>query len=63
MGRLYPNPATPDLFILDFLYNNGTRVLSDTGRTIYDVGYVGFMERTVIQRATEDAVGQLISSC
>jgi hypothetical protein len=47
MGHLYPNPATPDLFILDFLDNNGTHVLSDTGLTIYDIGD----ERAVIQRA------------
>jgi hypothetical protein len=50
-GRLYPNPATRDIFVLDFVDNNGTRVLGDTGLTIYDVGTFGYEERRAITRA------------
>ena len=52
-GRLYPNSATPDLFILDFLdTNNSTH---DTGLTIYDIGAFDFEERSVVNRAGDCA--------
>jgi len=50
-GRLYPNPATPDLYILDFVDNCGTRMLEPTGFIPYDAGDFGFEDRTRIPRA------------
>jgi hypothetical protein len=40
-GRLYPDPATPDLFVLDFIDYNGIRIIDATGLILYDVGYFG----------------------
>ena len=45
-GRLYPDPATPDLFVLDFIDHNDIRVLDATGLILYDVGDFGDEPRT-----------------
>jgi hypothetical protein len=38
-GCLYPNPAPPGIYVLDFVDNQGARrVLEDPGLTIYDLG-------------------------
>jgi len=46
-GRLYPCPATPDLFVLDFIDYNGIRI-DATKLIIYDIGDFGYETRSVI---------------
>ena len=46
-GRLYPCPATPDLFVLDFIDYNGIRIHA-TKLIIYDIGDFGYETRSVI---------------
>lgn len=46
-GRLYPSPASPDLFILDFVDHNGKRV-DVTKLIIYDTGDSGDDTRSVM---------------
>jgi hypothetical protein len=61
-GRVYPYPASPGLFFLDFIVIYGARVLDDPGVTVYDLGTMEQRKRKEVKWSGQGFVGFFLLS-